>query len=90
MINPSLCFGGPNDDEIPTQSSDFVKKSFLSDLKALNAGEPTTGTQKCDGEPSLSWQQCEDNELCPNIELTTAKLLIHISTGLSLALIGNK
>ena len=58
---------------------------LLSSLKASNAGEPTTGAQKYDGEPSSSWQQYKDNELCPNIELTTAKLLLHMSTGESLA-----
>ncbi len=85
MSNPSLCFDGAGDVGIPTQSSDFFENSLLSSLKASNAGEPTTGTRKCDGEPSSSWQQYEDNELCPNIELTTAKLLLHMSTGESLA-----
>jgi hypothetical protein len=59
MRNPSLRFDGADDVGTPTQSSDFGENSLISDLKASNAGEPTTGTRKCNGEPSSSWQQYE-------------------------------
>jgi hypothetical protein len=76
----SLNFDGADNARNPVESLGSKKNGLLPDLKASNAGEQARGTHQCDGEPSPScWQEND-----ANIELT-AKLLIHMSTGGSLA-----
>jgi hypothetical protein len=80
ISDPSSNFDGADNVRNPFQSLDSVENGVLLDLKTSNAVEQTTSTSKCNKSEPSYWQQNEEH----NIELT-AKLLIHMSSGQSLA-----